>query len=122
MNSKIVIPIVLGLILSVGGVFFFRNKSTPSPVTSLNTPEVVGEITLMEVSSHSSQTDCWLAIEGQVYDVTSFIPSHPGGEQILLGCGKDATGMFNSRPSNGTSHSTNARTISGQYRIGTLAK
>ena len=122
MNNKIVIAIVLGLILSVGGLFFFRNKSTPSPVISVNTPEAVSEITLMEVSNHSSQTDCWLAIEGQVYDVTSFIPSHPGGEQILLGCGKDATEMFNSRPSNGTSHSTSARTISTQYRIGTLAK
>jgi cytochrome b involved in lipid metabolism len=35
-----------------------------------------------------------MAIRGKVYDVTKFISKHPGGNQILNGCGKDATSYF----------------------------
>jgi cytochrome b involved in lipid metabolism len=63
-----------------------------------------------------------MAISGNVYDVTSFIPNHQGGDQILLGCGKDATDMFDSRPNDGTSHSNRARQMLLNYQIGVLAK
>lgn len=93
----------------------------------INTPDtnnriVSKQITLVEVANHSAQSDCWIAIEGGVYDVTDFIPTHPGGDQILQGCGKDATGIFNSRPNDGTSHSGGARNILSKYKIGDLAK
>jgi cytochrome b involved in lipid metabolism len=61
-----------------------------------------------------------MVIEGKVYDVTSFIPTHPGGDEILKGCGKDATSMFNSRPTDGTSHSTLARAQLQSFYIGDL--
>jgi cytochrome b involved in lipid metabolism len=33
---------------------------------------------------------------GKVYDVTDYIPFHPGGESIIINqCGKDATSAFN---------------------------
>jgi len=37
-----------------------------------------------EVSQHCTKDDCWLIISGGVYDVTSYIPYHPGGEKALL--------------------------------------
>ncbi|KAF2671616.1 putative mitochondrial cytochrome b2 [Microthyrium microscopicum] len=50
------------------------------------------EITLQEVSSHSSADSCWIVLYGKVYDVTAFAPSHPGGpEAILRVAGTDAT-------------------------------
>jgi cytochrome b involved in lipid metabolism len=58
-----------------------------------------------------------MAISGNVYDVTSFIPNHPGGDQILMGCGKDATSLFT-----GQGHSGRAYNILPQYQIGVLAK
>lgn len=36
-------------------------------------------ITAREVLGHASTDDCWLVIEGQVWDVTAFAPEHPGG-------------------------------------------
>jgi cytochrome b involved in lipid metabolism len=37
--------------------------------------------------------DCWLSIEGKIYDVSEF--AHPGGKQILIdNSGRDATREF----------------------------
>ena len=37
-----------------------------------------------EVAKHSGRKSCWIVIDGKVYDVTSFLPEHPGGATILL--------------------------------------
>ncbi len=37
-----------------------------------------------EVAKHNKSSDCWLILDGEVYDVTKFLESHPGGEEILL--------------------------------------
>ncbi len=77
--------------------------------------------TLEEVAKHSSREDCWIVIHGKVYDVTSFIPEHPGGDAILQGCGKDATELFETRPmGSGTPHSEEARELLERYYIGEL--
>ena len=77
--------------------------------------------TLEEVSEHDSENDCWMVINGKVYDITSFVNSHPGGEEILDGCGIDATQLFETRPSgSGTPHSESARNTMESYYIGNL--
>ena len=53
-------------------------------------------ISLSEVASHDSESDCWMAVDGKVYEVTNFIKSHPGGNVIVQGCGKDASRLFSS--------------------------
>jgi L-lactate dehydrogenase (cytochrome) len=48
-----------------------------------------------EVARHNSKENCWIIIHGQVYDVTEFLPNHPGGQSIILRyAGKDATKKF----------------------------
>ncbi|NCN06639.1 MAG: cytochrome b5 domain-containing protein [Candidatus Pacebacteria bacterium] len=80
--------------------------------------------TLEEVAMHATPEDCYLAIEGKVYDVTEFIASekHPGGEAIFFGCGKDATEMFNNRQSDSKPHSEQARSFLPNFYIGELAQ
>lgn len=52
--------------------------------------------TLAEVAKHNSKTDCWVVVDKQVLDVTSFLADHPGGElAIITFAGKDATEEFN---------------------------
>ncbi|CAJ1407894.1 unnamed protein product [Effrenium voratum] len=55
-----------------------------------------GGYSMEEVAKHTSKSDCWVVVSGQVLDVTSFLSEHPGGElAILTFAGKDATEEFN---------------------------
>ncbi|EKM80776.1 hypothetical protein AGABI1DRAFT_112511 [Agaricus bisporus var. burnettii JB137-S8] len=55
-----------------------------------------GEYTLADVAKHNKKDDIWVVIDGQVLDVTKFLPDHPGGEKaIILYAGRDATEEFN---------------------------
>ncbi|KAL2024209.1 hypothetical protein VTK56DRAFT_9365 [Thermocarpiscus australiensis] len=48
-----------------------------------------------EVAKHTSPESCWVVIHGNVYDVTEFLPEHPGGSKIILQlAGRDATAEF----------------------------
>lgn len=49
-----------------------------------------------QVASHNTRQSCWTIINGNVYDLTSWVPQHPGGEDAILRlCGKDGSGIFN---------------------------
>lgn len=111
------------ILLGIGGfVFLNKQKSSDTSESSIvAVTETSKDISLEEVEEHSTKEDCWIAIEGGVYDVSSFVPKHPGEDAILLGCGKDATSMFNSRPNDGTSHSVKARQTLKTFQIGVLS-
>lgn len=49
---------------------------------------VAGQITLAQIALHSSSTDCWTAIGGNVYNLSAFIPDHPN-TRILVLCGAE---------------------------------
>ncbi|KAF1953636.1 hypothetical protein CC80DRAFT_595818 [Byssothecium circinans] len=47
------------------------------------------------VAEHNSKDSCWVIVHGRAYDVTEFLPEHPGGSKIILKyAGKDATEEF----------------------------
>lgn len=57
------------------------------------TPDKV--ITEQELAEHNKDGAAWLAIDGNVYDVSTFAQMHPGGEQILIEySGRDASEVF----------------------------
>jgi cytochrome b involved in lipid metabolism len=83
--------------------------STPKPVvqqpqqtqTQAPTPAPVQGITLAQVALHNSRESCWSVINGTVYDLTSWIPNHPGGERkILRICGIDGSDDYNGQHGN----------------------
>lgn len=47
-----------------------------------------------EVHKHVSRNDCWMVIHGKVYDVSSWVEKHPGGDLIMQGAGREATPFF----------------------------
>lgn len=52
-------------------------------------------LTGKEVAEHNSSKSCWVIVHGKAYDVTEFLPEHPGGTKIILKyAGKDATEEF----------------------------
>jgi len=68
------------------------------------------------VSTHSTPKDAWAAYKGEVFNITDWIPKHPGGNIILKGVGKeDITTLFDS-----IGHSKYALQKLQHYKIGTL--
>lgn len=54
------------------------------------------KITSSELKRHNSEFDCWTAYNGKVYNITQYIPYHPGGyDKIMMGAGRDCTNLFN---------------------------
>jgi len=77
-------------------------------------------LTPAEIAKHNTANDCWLLIRGKVYDVTSYLPYHPGGPQTIIQyCGQDATNAFATQDK-GKPHSPNAESLLASYYIGSL--
>lgn len=72
--------------------------------------------TLEDIRVHNLSNDTWLIIHDKVYDITTFLEEHPGGEEVLLEqAGADATESFED-----VGHSTDAREMLEQYYVGEL--
>ena len=81
-------------------------------------------LTAAVVATHDEQTDCWMTIFGNVYNLTAFLSSHPGGLIVMAPyCGKDATAAFATKDKNpAVSHSDLAKTMLGDYYVGVLGQ
>lgn len=42
------------------------------------------EFTREEIEKHDKETDCWIVINGRVYDATSVLGWHPGGKDAIM--------------------------------------
>lgn len=91
--------------------------STPSTPITISTSTPTNQpflLTSNEVAQHNSANDCFIIISNKIYNITNFLPYHPGGiNAILPYCGKDGTAAF-------ANHSQNANNILSSYYIGEL--
>lgn len=93
---------ILAIALALSGCTVSKNKQISIPennqnMENTNQVENAPSYSLDELAKHASPTDCWVAANGKVYDVSSFVDKHPGGDKILNGCGKDMTEFFNTK-------------------------
>ncbi|CCX04388.1 hypothetical protein FPQ18DRAFT_93100 [Pyronema domesticum] len=76
-------------------------------------------ISLAELEQHNSSKSCYVTIGSKVYDVTSFLSDHPGGEDLIIEWGgKDITAILADEISH--AHSEPAYEILDDYHIGFL--
>lgn len=79
--------------------------SSPFPFTNLLSPphhttQQGGTTQLMRIPPsvlklHNKKDDAWSAINGKVYNLTPYLPYHPGGERELMRvAGRDGTKLF----------------------------
>jgi cytochrome b involved in lipid metabolism len=67
-----------------------------------------------EVAQHNTPSDAWIIINSKVYNISSWIEFHPGGEKVLLeNMGLDATHCFQE-----IGHSHRAKAILDSLHIG----
>ena len=130
---KTKITLAIGVIFIAGLVFIVMNNkpayvpadtvlnaATSTQKTSiLKNSASTTPYTMTHVAAHSTALSCWSAVNGGVYDLTSWIGNHPGGEQAILSiCGKDGSSAFN------TQHDGQKRPANelAGFKIGTLVK
>ncbi|KAI1343837.1 Inositolphosphorylceramide-B hydroxylase [Xylariaceae sp. FL0016] len=76
-------------------------------------------LTQAEVGSHNSTKSCYVTIGANVYDVTDFLDSHPGGSELVLEyAGKDVTTILKDEDSH--THSDSAYEILEENLVGFL--
>ena len=114
---KLLAAIIISLIsITPANAASSGGGSAPAPAqkpVSTNLP-----LTLDEVKKHNSAGDCWSIIDGNVYDLTNWVESHPGGkERITAICGKDGTSSFLGKHSN----SNSAKSQLTRFELGKLA-
>ena len=107
------------LILAIAGLG--GDADAPSPATvSVPTTETIRPITLAEVAQHASAISCWMAIHGQVYDLTVYLPEHPTQLSVILPwCGQEASEAYQTK-NKGRAHSPRADRLLADYPIGIL--
>lgn len=75
---------------------------------------------LSEVAKHATLEDCWMVIEGTVYDVSDYVPRHPAPPGVLESwCGREATQGMRTK-GDSSDHSARAWRMLERYRIGRL--
>lgn len=76
--------------------------------------------TIEEVKNHSTPASAWVVYSGDVYDITDFIPLHPGGAILTHYLGQDVEQVW--KDGGFTKHllNNNAVSILSKYKIGKL--
>ncbi len=109
--------------LAVAGFWLTSLRPAPEPVTAVSTmtEAAVKKYSLGEVAVHGSEGDCWMAIDGLVYDITAYLPDHPSEPELILPwCGREATQAWQTK-GKGRPHSSRANQLLEKYRIGALS-
>lgn len=64
------------------------DKKMAPPTEPSASGDAAQTLTAADLATHNTSTDCYVAYKGTVYNITSFIPQHPGGPQIMQQCGR----------------------------------
>ncbi len=96
LKSKLFIAVLIFVVVLVV-VFLVRNNSPDSSSYTLSGNDQNNQIenssidaivtskaiTKTELSKHNTKEDCWVSYNGKVYDLTSFLPNHPGSAAAI---------------------------------------
>lgn len=126
-TNKIAIVLVI-IILFAGGLFIIaNNKSENGSVEGSSANNDKNQpISAETVSEHNSKENCWTIIDGSVYNITSYIPRHEGGDNILSACGVDATEFFDGNKAgmlgDSKKHGGSAKSALSSLKVGVLTQ
>jgi len=66
-------------------------ETGPKPINPAGTINLSNS----EIKTHNLKSDCWSIVNANVYNLTSYVKSHPGGASVIANiCGKDGSKAF----------------------------
>lgn len=90
-----------------------NDSATASTLVTITVnPVPIPTYTMSEVQAHNTDSDCWVVLFSKVYDITTLVTSHPGGN--VFDCGTDMTALYESM------HGTNVNRMEPYFQ-GNLA-
>lgn len=93
-----------------------NTQPQPTTPTTTTAPSVTA-FTMTQVSSHNSAASCYTQVDGVVYDVTSYVSKHPGGQTAIKSiCGVDGTAAFSGQHGGQGKPSS----VLAQFKIGVI--
>ncbi|KAF9387977.1 fatty acid alpha-hydroxylase [Podila verticillata] len=82
-------------------------------------PAPTQTFTPAQVESHNTEDSCWVVHKNKIYDVTSFVQDHPGGEDYILDhAGQDVTKLMQDELQH--LHSEGAYEMLDEFFVGSL--
>lgn len=81
-----ILVVIIALVV-IAGIFLIRTNPSSNSVEVNPGSNIQGNvvengnsnaISLQQLSQHDKEGDCWIAYNGKVYDITSWLPRHPG--------------------------------------------
>ena len=136
--------VIVGIVFAIGVVLLYPVSGESSPnviVPQATITSTVSEIvqptlaissspiaptlttqgfTMQEVAQHNAQSDCYVAYQGTVYNITSYLPNHPGGiRKATQMCGQNID-TFSDQHSGGSFSSPQAQEMLASFEVGKL--
>ena len=66
-------------------------ETGPKPINPAGTINLSNS----EIKTHNLKSDCWSIVNGNVYNLTTYVQRHPGGASVIANiCGKDGSKAF----------------------------
>jgi hypothetical protein len=56
----------------------------PAPGNTVTPPAGPAVISTAQLATHNKEADCWVGYDGEVYDITSFIPNHKNYQALIV--------------------------------------
>lgn len=110
-----IIAVLAWTVLNAYFVYAYFVRVVPPPVSQNNQVLILNTA---EVAKHNKISDCWMIIGGNVYNLTGYASSHPGGgNNITDYCGADGTRAFDTK-NQGAPHSGYAESLLANYYLG----
>lgn len=112
---------ILGTALFWMGVVSVRVADRGGEIVADTTAPIAEKrYSLAQIAPHATPEDCWMAINGRIYDLSAYLPEHPSRPDIIEPwCGKEASEAYRTK-TRGRPHSEEANLLLGTYLIGVL--
>ena len=95
MKKVLSVIIFSAIIVAIVAITVFSNGNSPQQpaqtsnstaaqnMSNLSSISANSTVNLQQLAEHDSKSDCWISYNKSVYDITSWLPRHPGSSAAI---------------------------------------